>query len=341
MSILESIKGERKLSFNHWRYRILHWAFNVKAPDINHLGYTGLPMFLYTHYCPLFHLTNLIALLSPLILSIKLIILLIRGLCACLDLLPINSFCDFLSKCLSKFKSETIEEYVENLKSQKSQKKKCLEFICAYSGDFENFWKSYSNIFHDLDKISVKVMFDEYMPKVEEARKSAELRKRKWRERIIFWTNFSRVFIKWAMNVAYLALVSLLLYGFYTFAGTILNGLSWCCSFIYWLFTDSVSLDFVIFLGKVIFYNGLAGFVFYILFRIGVLSRFMHTVDKGFGYILPPLAILLVPFRWMKSGWNNACEFISMFYEENCPPVKLVDEKEALVESIAQNGEEV
>ena len=33
MSILDSIKEERKLSFNHWRYRILHWAFNAEPPD--------------------------------------------------------------------------------------------------------------------------------------------------------------------------------------------------------------------------------------------------------------------------------------------------------------------
>lgn len=68
--ILEAIKGEKKMSFHHWRYRLLHWAFGEKADTPEQ---SGLPRFLYTHYCPLFHLTNLIAIFAPAILFVKLV----------------------------------------------------------------------------------------------------------------------------------------------------------------------------------------------------------------------------------------------------------------------------
>ena len=48
MSILDSIKGQRKLSFDCWRYRLLHWCFNVENPDVQFFQRTGLPKFLYS-----------------------------------------------------------------------------------------------------------------------------------------------------------------------------------------------------------------------------------------------------------------------------------------------------
>ena len=53
--------------------------------------------------------------------------------------------------------------------------------------------------FSILTKEEVTNIYNEYMPKIIIARQEAELRRKKWRERIIFWTNFSQVFIKWAL----------------------------------------------------------------------------------------------------------------------------------------------
>lgn len=68
MGIIEAIKAPKNLSFYHWRYRILHWVFNVgaKTPEES-----PLPNYLYTHYCPLFHLTNILFLLFPIIFCCK------------------------------------------------------------------------------------------------------------------------------------------------------------------------------------------------------------------------------------------------------------------------------
>src|SRR5581483_7783366 len=87
MSILSSLKEERRLSMKHWRYRLLHWAFGVegKRPEE-----TGLPHFLYTHYCPLFHLTNLIAIISPVILFFKIVVVLFMATVHALSMIDLS-----------------------------------------------------------------------------------------------------------------------------------------------------------------------------------------------------------------------------------------------------------
>ena len=69
---IKALKKERKLSMNHWRYRLLHTTFwcNPKTP-----AESPLPNFLYTHYCPLFHCTNLLLLFLP----ITMVVWLFRG----------------------------------------------------------------------------------------------------------------------------------------------------------------------------------------------------------------------------------------------------------------------
>jgi hypothetical protein len=342
MSILDSIKSERKLSFDHWRFRILHWAYNVKNPQSP--ADTGLPQFLYTHYCPLFHLTNLIALLSPLILLIRFIILIGRALGAALsmlfDMLPVKGFYDLCRSLLPEKKEVKISG-----PTIESEKLKLIEIISKWVGTFEDFWDFYINRFKVLSKDEAKAIFDEYMPKFEEARERAKIRKKKWRDRIIFWTNFSRVFIKWAMNIAYFALTGLLLYLTYLFAGMTLGALwaalCWCGDFIIWLFTDTISWTFVLFVGKLIIWMGLSAIAIAMLTRFGFVQKFSNAFLSGLGYITPPSYIVSVPFRWIINGFHNLCEFIAMFYEENCPPIKIVSKEEAVVESVAQNGEEV
>src|SRR5205814_97384 len=71
MSLIDYVKADRRMSVDHWRFRLLYWCFNVAPgtpPDRS-----GLPMFMFRHYCPLFHLTNLIAVLSPLIFALRII----------------------------------------------------------------------------------------------------------------------------------------------------------------------------------------------------------------------------------------------------------------------------
>jgi ABC-type multidrug transport system fused ATPase/permease subunit len=336
MSILDSIKGERKLSFGNWRFRILHWAFNVETPNQSNWQFTGLPRFLYTHYCPLFHLTNLIALLSPLILGIKFLFLVGRSIAAVLDLIPLERICSYFRKMLPSLPEKVVKTPVVTFEDDK---KRLIVLICSGYTDFERLWAGHC--FSAMSREAAEAVFNEYYPQVVAARKRAQERKEKWRQRIIFWTNFSRVFIKWAMNVAYFALAGVFLYILYAFSGIAWHGICWCAESLAWLFTDAISFSFLVFLGKLAWTFGVAYVFIYFLLRFGVFQKFVDVFASGISYITPPFYLVAVHFRWIKSGWNNICEFVSMFYEENCPPIKIVSETEAVVESVAQNGEEV
>lgn len=334
MSILDSIKGEKTLSLNHWRFRILHWAFNVENPDPAN---PELPKFLYTHYCPLFHLTNLIALVSPLILLIKVLVVVLFASAEVLGSIPFEKVFNWFSFDLperNKVKEPTpitIED----------ERRSFLAALCGHYNTFEDLWVFYSSKFRFLKEEEAKAVFDEYMPKIIAARERSRQRKERWRQRIIFWTNFSRVFIKWLMNIGYFALVGLLLYAGYAFMGVAWDFICWIGSCIAWLFTDAISFSVLTFFGKIFMWSALVYLVVFLAVKLEVVQRFIDALLKGFNYISPPFYVAAVPFRWIKTGCVNFWEFVSMFYEENCPPIKLVTPEEAIVESVAHEGEEV
>jgi hypothetical protein len=339
MSILDSIKEERKLSFNHWRYRILHWAFNTDPPNPKNLDLicNGIPKFLYTHYCPLFHLTNLIALLSPLILFFKVVWVVLCALYACLDLIPWGSIKAFFAGFFPPPKAKKVHSKPEL--TAEMERRICIKYICEWHSDLESFLACYC--FTLLSKEDVINTYNEYMHKVLRAREEAELRKKKWRETIIFWTNFSQVFIKWALNLVYLGLAAILLGLVYLIAYPVFSFICWVPGFVLWLFEDGVSWVIVWMTVKLLFWSTIVMGVISVLVRTGIAGKFFANVFHGLKYIMPPTYIVTVPFNWIVQSGVNAIEFIAMFYEENCPPVTIISEEEAAVESVARNGEEV
>ena len=176
MGILDSIKGERKLSFNHWRYRLLHWCFNVKDPSPHDLYATGLPKFLYTHYCPLFHLTNLIAIFSPLILLIKIVCVVVGACIAGLKAVPWDKAGEFFAKFKPKTDPNKKPAEVIPPKANKgTERVVAVNLICeTHTGwNFENFWSYNSHEFSVLTREEVETIFNEYMPKITAARERA------------------------------------------------------------------------------------------------------------------------------------------------------------------------
>lgn len=337
MSILDSIKGERKLSLNHWRYRLLHWTFNVKDANPKNIYCNGIPKFLYTHYCPLFHLTNLIALLSPFIFGIKFTALVFSAIVATFDLVPWGKIKTFFSKFFPKKKCS--DECCNPEIDAAMERRFCIKYICEWHTDIDSFLACYC--FNHLTKEDVTALYNEYMPRVLQAREEAKLRKEKWRQTIIFWTNFSQVFIKWALNVLYFGLTALLLWGVYEAAFPVWDFMCWLPSFVYWLLSDLGTLSALWIACKLLFWATIiVGFISFV-FTSGAGEKFLVALVQGYKYISPPFVIFLLPFKWIKSGWDNTLEFVSMFYEENCPPVTIISEEEAAVESVARNGEEV
>lgn len=338
MSILDSIKGTRKLSFNHWRYRLLHWAFNVKNPDPKNPASTGMPKFLYTHFCPLFHLTNLIAILSPVILCIKVLAVIGRAIVAGCEAIPMDKIAKLFSWLKLPKRDPNAPKPERRKRSAAVETRFTVDRCCEWDDkhDFNYFYAFYCGNYETLTREQVEAVYKEYMPKVIEARQRAKARKDKLRERLIFWTNFSRVFIKWTLNVFYFVLTLGVLYGLYLAAGPVWTFVSWVGGGIYWLFTDTGSLESAWFILKGVFWTALITGVFVSLFRIGFMQRFAEVACDGMAKLAPPFYLIGRLFGWIIDGWNHVIEFCKMFYEENCPPIVLVSEEEAAVEAVAE-----
>ena len=225
--------------------------------------------------------------------------------------------------------------------SPEFERRECIKYICAFYGDFESFWCRYEKRFVVLNREQVEIIFAEYMSKVMVARDEARLRKERWRQRIIFWNQLQPGVHQMGNEYRLGALAILLLYLAYEVAGSVWNFLSWCGSLIVWLFTDAISFSLLWFIGKLLLWFGVSWAAWSLLIKIGFVQRFVEVLLQGLYYISLPFFLLLVPVRWIKSGCETFAEFASVFYEENCPPIILVNEDEAAVESVAQNGEEV
>lgn len=344
MSILDSIKGERKLSFRHWRYRLLHWTFGVRNPDPKNPEATGMPRFLYTHYCPLFHLTNLIAILSPLILLAKVVAVFVRAVAAAFAVVPWERLLDLLArlKLPRRTTCEAAEALAPTPPSPAELRRMCVDLICEWHNDsFAEFWACHrGGDIAPMKEEDAAAVFAEFWPKVAEARERGRLRKEKWRQRIVFWTNFSRVFIKHFLTAFYVALAAGVAYLAYLIAGPTWDGICWIANGIVWLFSDTGSLT-VLWTGiKISFWLAFATATVYVLARLGWIQRFWEVLCDGLGRICPPFYLVGRFWRWLCGGCSAVAEFVAMFYEENCPPITLVSDEEGAVEEVAEKAEQ-
>jgi hypothetical protein len=344
MSILDSIKGTRKLSFNHWRYRLLHWAFNVKNPDPKNIATTGMPKYLYTHFCPLFHLTNLIAILSPVILFIKVMVVLGKAFAAATAAVAESPIWAKIGNFLAKFKParKPVDPYAPpppKKRRPEVERRATISFMIEWTGNYENpdpFWTTYGHNYETLTEAEVKALFVEYMPKILAAREESRIRKEKRKQRMIFWINFSRVFIKWSLNVFYVLLSAAALYGLIWIAGPAWSTLCWVAGGIYWLFTDVGCLSVLWFIAKMVFFVLLFGGTVALLMRLGWIQKFGEVAGDGLSKLAPPFYVVGRFFDWIGKCCEKFIEFCKMFYEENCPPIKLVTDEEAAIAEVAE-----
>lgn len=383
MGIMDSIKGTRKLSYNHWRYRLLHWCFNIQNPPTD-LNRTELPKFLYTHYCPLFHLTNLIAIFSPIILFIKIACVIVGATIAGIKAMPWNRLFDFISNLMDKLRYsrdekeqpadidqdqqnaidkqkrkslfmasitdtellDSISQYKEIISllsakelSQEETKKIFDENISTF---FESFWLRIRYRFCTTPsaKEECQVLFNEYMTKIILAQIAAKKRKESLRNTMIFWTNFSRVFIKWSLNVFYVALSLGVIYSLYVVAVPAWEQFCYVVSSIYYGVTSTNFLSLLLNMVIGVTIVSVAVGSILLLAKIGFLERFVDGLFRGFTLLAPPFYLIGKFLDWIFGGIRSVVEFCEMFYEENCPPIVIVNPEEELIDKVA-NGESV
>lgn len=350
-SVLEAIKGEKKMSLNHWRYRVLHWAFAIQVTDWTR---SKLPSFLYTHYCPLFHLTNLIVLMSPIILLAKVI-----TATACFIFCIIRAIVEGignLSERIEQWKAKRRAAKAEQVEPESAEerharrvaeeKRKIPKLIIQYGKqriialkDFHTFRCLTSHHWNYLTNDEVQEIWATYAPKVLLALEIKQARKEKMRERIIFWVNFSRIFIKGILNIFYFATFVGLIYLAAIYGGPVAMAIF---GGIMWIIKALITFDWL-------------GFVFLIgtwALRISIgigtvvgliwfVTRYV-PIRKIFAKTLPPLQATFDAASAISRAFGNfisgVTDFVSVFYEENCPPITIVDDEEAKVAAVAEEN---
>jgi hypothetical protein len=157
------------------------------------------------------------------------------------------------------------------------------------------------------------------------------------RQRLIFWTNFSHVFLKWFFNICYLAMAVGVGYLLYLFVPPFVSAVIWFCKFM-------TTVDFVPIL-KFIFRLTMwavaallpTAIVIWAFWRFRVLRLCAGVIGASVSGIAPPFVLLFqwfcLPFIWGAHLFESSVEFMRMFYEENCPPIIIVSEDD---ETIAQ-----
>ena len=352
MNLLASIKEDHRMTLNHWRYRILHWYFNVNpsSPDESPLSRA-----FYTHYCPLFHVTNLIVIFSPAIFAGKVFWVFgeygIMGAAKGVNKLHDYSMFMFENSGIKESwnaKLEKVQEKKSLVHKKKKNNKATQKFLqiikTSPERDFDSCWEFAQYIKYREDDCmcyisqkEAKEIWDKNAnaiivireQQIINQQKYEVLRKRR-QEQLAFWVGFSRIFIKGALNVFYFIMFLTVLYGTYLIAEpawmvfkTICGGIAYCLGLL---------MEVNLFACLTMAANN--------LFRIAAVGG---TLFLGYRLIrmipfVPLLRKVCFPFEvvgeiggsfvnWCLGVHNSTVEFIKMFYEENCPAIIIVKDE--------------
>lgn len=294
MNILATIKADRELTFDYWRYRLLHFSFgiNPKTPEESFL-----PKFLYTHYCPLFHITNLLVLIFPFLLVGKILDYAIIFLTYYLFVGIINTIYYiktripwYKGKPLNQISTMTDEErkqfelsYIP--KAIRLRRLHTYEYMVEYfeniankwftREEFETEWRKQKELYEQELAIKTKI-------------------KKDLKDELVFLINLSRILIK-SLFVLFMSTIVLFCVVGLTF-------------FIYTIITQLTLAGFLDFI------NFLMCFVLFIsMVSIPIITLLMFLKSKFMEYVANLLNDVFV----------NVCRFIYMFFDNNCPAIIL------------------
>ena len=314
---LKSIKAERRLSINHWRYKILHWCFNEK--NTTKPSDSSLPDYLYTHYCPLFHLTNLIVVLSPIIVLCKIVTALFKTFLRVVYYVNLKAAKYIDSKMPGPDAEEISRRFANN--ERKGWIKKIHENIGV---DF----KSLVYLRESLSRDEAQKIYDELMPKLIKAKKESEERRVKLRKQFAALINCSNVLFKFGLNILYIILGAIIIFA--------VVWLLWLIGYVIlsiavWLWNCN-PLPFIVMALKILPVAGTIGGIIYGLYRFGLLKSTYEKCCSKTKEIFAPIKIIGDISKSFKNyvldSVISIVDFTTMFYENNCPPITIVDAKD-------------
>jgi hypothetical protein len=318
---IAAVKSDRKLSFKNWRYRLLHWTFGVNPATA---AESPLPEPLYKHYCPLFHLTNLIVLCLPLVIAIKairfLFVTTVSALQTAKRIIPSRPV---VEPTLEQRRAKQLANIPAFLFWLRKHNKSDLGFE-----NFDHFIWHFSPQLLDLTQDEIRQAWESTAAKFNAAKERNAAQRRLRNEQLAFYVNSSRMIVKGLLYAGYAAAVVAACYAVFAF---IIPAMIWIASFLY-------SVDFLNVLFYVLYFsrNGLVGLL--IGFCLFKLIRWSGTsFFSRFGsYILPPyeIASAIASEIVIAAGKSisGVFEFISVFYADNCPSIEIVSTEDEIIE---------
>lgn len=317
--LFSSIKEDKKLSINHWRYRLLHWVFEIKFKSVDD---SWLPKALYTHYCPLFHITNFLAFFIWAIAPAKLAIFIIEKFIRILGSIIYLVVVGLAHLFGHTFQFELSEAELEKLREKRWLEDEARQFRNRLKKyyvkdvtDFDSFWQSYKFCYTFLTPERALAEWKLFIERQEEIEAEKEAKKKEY-ARFVFLVNFSRVFIKWMMYLGYV-LLGLLISVFLLFVVLpILIKIVVFFATFDWFWLVGLVLKPIV--GCVIL-----GLIVYVCAKLTNTSGKMAEAFKVPFRLTKD--ILVACFSWLKKTNNDVRSFMSVFYEENCPAIILED----------------
>lgn len=324
MNVWQAIKSEKQLSLNHWRYKLLHWSFCQK--NITKKEDSFLPGWLYTHYCPLFHLTNVLVLLAPLTLFFKamywplyFMTILVLGI--------IRGIGDVMRK-RAELRYDPKEEEAGWIRGYVYRGETWAAFLEKFAHKLKHHEEGEAfDVFTRAEAYVAK------MKKKEADKAAARERRKKQLEAWLLWvTNTSRVVIKSSLTglfwLCVLALIAVIGWLAIPMGKGVISIASWIvANFLNILMWCGIALLSVVCLAVVI--ACLALMQHFIKSKFG--ERAARVLSTDVGFIFTPFGWPFLALYYVIGAFFN---FVSVFYEESCPPIKIKEFEESSEKSV-------
>lgn len=325
---------------NHWRYQALHWAYDIKK------GQKHSDERYYTRYCPLFHMTNLIAVMFIPILIFKVIRALVMGTIAALSVVGtvmdrtvgvlVRKWIASRAQTRRSKQEEPAEQEMSTKEIRKRQKAAEIRelYVHLRGKDRATFFEDFNNLRYcvRLNHVStdeMKEIWEEEKDKYERAKVISDARRKKLQAKLVFWVRFSEIFIKGLLNTLYVVLAAAVAYGTYAFGWPIVATVaSWIYTLAMWMWnTDYILVGkFILKCISGIVSLGIVGFLGY---KLGVPMAKKVAVSA-----LPPVRLVrgvCVAFgTYVRDIVTSVREFWAMYYHNNCPRITVVKEEKAI-----------
>ncbi len=320
--MLDYIKKKKEISLNHWRYRLIHWFFGISPKNPTE---SILPQYIYSHYCPMFHLSNLLLLVLPFAALWKVFALIYKY-----AIKPVIKSVNSLLGIINTLSKEEVDTQNKSKKDEyASISKAAQQYFSSVSTEYlkdqldkpqidekgdlvhrsvcHNVWLcSYNVVIPNQDLVNIIMpLLSKY---VEEVEKSLEYQK-KIDEQMTFWINFSRPFVKSLVVAFLISMGCLSVYGLFLSIPPILEGLYLIIQLLCSISLFQMSI------------NALKVLAIVVPLVVGIIAMF-RTIpgDIVFEAISGGLS-------WTSKVYLSIRSFITKLYEDNCPPIEIIDHK--------------